>query len=163
MRVLRANLHQLGPKRSKNSTICANEVKASGQEGRAGQVTKSRLHGTAVAKLVDEGEGPVLALRLRNCRSAGRRGRWAGFETREAACFPKASVNRRPPGRKLPRLLCLRGRPWQRSRTSAPPASTRIAGTPAPLGGVSIQVSQKHVRSGDTNTRRWAWQTVLTP
>jgi hypothetical protein len=48
MRVLHANRHKSKPERSKNGTICENEVKASGPLGEAGQVTRSRLQGTAV-------------------------------------------------------------------------------------------------------------------
>jgi hypothetical protein len=44
-RVLRANQHKLEPETSKNSTICAVEVKGSERKGEAGQMTGSRLHG----------------------------------------------------------------------------------------------------------------------
>ena len=47
MRVLRANSHKSEPKRSKNSTICANEVKGFERKGEAGQMTRSRLQRTA--------------------------------------------------------------------------------------------------------------------
>ena len=60
MRVLLANEHSLCAERSKNSTICANEVKASEQEGQAGQVTKSRLQRTALANSWTRAKGLYL-------------------------------------------------------------------------------------------------------
>jgi hypothetical protein len=48
LRVLRAIHHKLEPEMSKNSTFCANEVKASEAQGEAGQMTKSRLQRTAL-------------------------------------------------------------------------------------------------------------------
>ena len=47
MCVLRANSHKLDPERSKNSRICANEVKGSERQGEAGQMTICRLQRTA--------------------------------------------------------------------------------------------------------------------
>jgi hypothetical protein len=47
MRVLPANSHKFDGKKSKNSTICANEVKGSERQGAAGQMTSSRLQRTA--------------------------------------------------------------------------------------------------------------------
>jgi hypothetical protein len=57
MRVLRAIEHNLGPERSKNSTFCGNEVKASERQGAAGQMTKRRLQTTAVALIADVPNG----------------------------------------------------------------------------------------------------------
>jgi hypothetical protein len=45
------NLVQFEPERSKNSTFCGNEVKASERQGAARQMTKRRLQTTAVASI----------------------------------------------------------------------------------------------------------------
>jgi hypothetical protein len=45
VRVLRPIQHRLKPEMSKNSTICANEVKGSEQRGEPGRMARCWLHG----------------------------------------------------------------------------------------------------------------------